>query len=141
MGSLDDSSSSGDVTAELEYLQRLELYKREKPFQLFIPIQLDGPDPRQTNLEFEMRSHVIHDMRPDISRFRLDVHGFEVRNAPFPSTEDPTNFQRREFMESKYLPYVGELLKSTIDGGFDRIYFFDFRVSCTSLVSDPSLKI
>ncbi|KAI1741364.1 methyltransferase CmcJ [Xylaria scruposa] len=143
MGSLGDSSSSGDVTAELAYLQRLELYKREKPFQLFIPIDLDGPDPRQTNLEFEMRSHVIYDMRPDISRFKLDVNGFEVRNAPFRGTEDPTNFQCRNFMESEYLPYVRELLKS-IDGGFDRIFFFDFRIrdSNVPLVPvDPEQKI
>lgn len=140
MGSLSDSFISGDVTAELEYLQRLELYKREKPFQLFIPIDTDGPDPRQTNLEFEMRRHVIHDMRPDLSRFKLDVHGFEVRNAPFRGTEDPTNFQRRDFMESEYLPYVKRLLQS-IDGGFDRVFFFDFRVSCTSFSRPPTLDL
>lgn len=116
----------GNIIASLDYLKRLDLYKTEKPFQLFIPINTVGDDARQTNLAFESQPQLITDMRPNVHDFKLDSHGFEVR--VFPTTLQLADFQQRHVVESQYLAHVEQLLK-TIEGGFDRIFFFDWRVS------------
>ena len=126
----------GDVVADLTYLQKLDLYQREKPFQLFIPVDPNGPDPRTNNIEFENRQHIIHDIRPTITDYGLDTHGFEIR--PFRPSLDPDMFQDRDLVESRYFPEVEQLLRQTLDGGFDRIFFFDWRVSMIIPPSQPS---
>ncbi|KAK1750425.1 Aspirochlorine biosynthesis protein N [Echria macrotheca] len=126
--------ASGDVVADLNYLQKLELYQREKPFQLFIPVDPNSPDPRQNNVEFENRPHTIRDMRPAINDFGLDTHGFEIR--PFHTSLDPDSFQKSDVVESQYFAEVEQLLRDTLDGGFDRIFFFDWRLR-NSKVAEP----
>ncbi len=119
--------ASGDVVAELGYLQKLDLYRHEKPFQIFIPID-DGQ--RQTNLEFEPRTQKIVDIRPNIKSFQLDAQGFEVRECPTAVSYE--SFQNEELIKSQYLPEIEEELKF-IEDGYDRIFFFDWRV-CTPFV-------
>ena len=117
--------ASGTVIAEIHYLQRLPLYKREKPFQLFVPVDKNGSDPRTTNLEFESRHQRIQDIRHNIASYSLDSHSFEARNSP--TTLLPSEFSDARLVESRYFAEVENLLK-TIEGGYDKILIYDWRV-------------
>lgn len=117
---------AGTVTAEVNYLKRLPLYKTEKPFQLFIPVDKNSADPRTSNLEFEPREQRFVDIRDNSSAFSLDDHGFQVKQHL--TSLEPASFLDRAVVESKYLPEVEQILKS-IDGGYDKIVIFDWRVS------------
>ncbi len=113
----------GTVTAEINYLKRLPLYQREKPFQLFFPVDPDAPDQRSTNVEFEARPQTFVDIRKDLGKFTLDEHGFAIRTWP----SSFASFEDRTMVESLYFAEVLEVLK-TIEGGYDRVFFFDWRV-------------
>ena len=69
------------VQASIEYLQKLPLYEKEKPFWCFLPPR-DGFDPdkqRVDNLEWEDHSDImIRDIRENKSQFKVDECGFEV---------------------------------------------------------------
>jgi hypothetical protein len=116
----------GTVTAEINYLKRLPLYRQEKPFQIFIPVDKDSADPRVTNLEFEQREQTFVDIRGKADAYSLDEHGFEVRTCP--TSLEASSFSDREVVESRYFTEVEDILR-TIDGGYDRVFFFDWRVS------------
>ncbi|KAH7028075.1 methyltransferase CmcJ [Microdochium trichocladiopsis] len=116
----------GTVQAQVDYLKRLPLYQSEKPFQLFIPIEPDAKDQRHSNLEFEPKECTFHDVRDQLPECLLDSQGFQVLRRP--TRLDPASFDKREIVESQYLDEVKDILKS-VDGGYDRIFIFDWRVS------------
>jgi len=116
----------GSVTSEINYLKRLDLYQKEKPFQLFIPVDENGPDPRSSNLEFEMREQTFVDIRENLGDFSLDTHGFEVGMRP--TALAPADFHSRETVETRYFDEVKDILKKKIDGGYDEIFIFDHRL-------------
>jgi hypothetical protein len=118
--------ASGDVVSEVKYLKRLPLYEQEKPFQLFIPIDKDAPDQRSTNLEFELEEQTFHDVRENAYDFALDTHGFQIHEKP--TSLDLDAFEDRTVVESQYFKEVEDILKN-IEGGYDRIKIFDWRVS------------
>lgn len=115
----------GTVTATLNYLKRLPLYQTEKPFQLFLPAQHHATDQRLSNLEFEGRETRIVDIRPKLSTFDLDEHGFQILHAP--TKLAPTCFQDPKIVESLYFDEVVNILKK-LPGGYDRVFLFDWRV-------------
>ncbi|KAK3357867.1 methyltransferase CmcJ [Lasiosphaeria hispida] len=115
----------GTVTAEVQYLKRLPLYTREKPFQLFVPVDKDAVDTRSTNLEFESREQTFEDIRGREQLFSLDEHGFEI--GVHPTELGPTLFGDREIVESKYFEEVKEILRG-VEGGYDEVFFFDWRL-------------
>ncbi|KAK3368629.1 methyltransferase CmcJ [Podospora didyma] len=115
----------GTVTAELQYLKRLPLYQKEKPFQLFVPVDEDATDPRTTNIEFETKEQTFVDIRDRLSEFSLDSHGFQVNVHP--TGLDLASFANRETVETKYFAEVEQILK-TIEGGYDKVFIFDWRV-------------
>lgn len=115
----------GDVTSHVSYLKKLDLYQKEKPFQLFIPIEKDAPDQRTSNLEFESKECTFHDIRDKIHEYDLDTHGFQV--GEYPTKLDLPSFQDRHIVESQYFPEVEQILRN-IEGGYDRIFIFDWRV-------------
>jgi len=116
---------AGTVTASIQYLKKLPLYEKEKPFQLFIPIDKTSGDPRSSNLEFEPRSHTFVDIRNRVHDFSLDSHGFQV--VPHPTKLEAQSFVDRSLVESRYLLEVEEVLR-TIGGGYDKVFIFDWRV-------------
>ena len=118
--------SCGTVTAKLQYLKRLPLYQKEKPFQLFVPVDEDAADPRSTNIEFETKEQTFVDIRDRLSEYSLDSHGFQV--GVHPTALDLASFGNRDMVESQYFAEVEEILK-TIDGGYDKVFIFDWRVS------------
>ena len=121
--------SSGDVTAALSYLRKLELYKHEKPFEMLMDIPKDAADQRYFNTKFEAREHVIRDMRNSDEDFTLDKNGFTVRN--FRSCVDSGGVIDRKLVEDHYLPEVEKLIRDNVEG-VDQLFFFEWRVSYTT---------
>jgi hypothetical protein len=65
------------------------------------------------------------DIRPAISNFSLDDDGFQVLQHSTQLAVD--SFSDRTLVEEQYLGEVKEILK-TIDGGYDKVFVFDWRV-------------
>lgn len=116
----------GDVKSQVTYLKRLALYRKEKPFQLFVPIEPDNPDQRASNLVFEPKECTFLDIRKQISDCSLDVDGVQLQ--VFPTDIRLESFQNRSIVESHYFAEVEQILHN-IEGGYDRVFFFDWRVS------------
>ena len=124
-----DTMACGTVKAELQYLKKLPLYKLEKPFQLFVPVDPDAADQRSTNIEFEACEQIFEDVRGRENEFSLASHGFQF--AVQPTSLSVHDFSDRGIIESRYFEEVKETLRN-IDGGYDQVFFFDFRVSLNS---------
>jgi hypothetical protein len=127
----------GAVTAEIHYLKKLPLYRKEKPFQLFIPVDKNAADPRCTNLEFEPKEQTFVDIRNCIHDFSLDSHGFQVER--YPTALDLSSFTDRSAVESQYFTEVEQILK-IIDGGYDKVFIFDWRVGHHHVCDSASLR-
>ncbi|KAL2833838.1 hypothetical protein BDW59DRAFT_156637 [Aspergillus cavernicola] len=84
------SASTGLVLTEviLEYVRRLEIYKKQKPYLLAydIPVQEEGPG--RTNLELEDISVAAHDLRPIVHQIQLEDCGFELLNLSTHTMEE-----------------------------------------------------
>ncbi|KAK0613640.1 hypothetical protein B0T14DRAFT_499088 [Immersiella caudata] len=103
----------GTVTGEINYLKRLDLYQKEKPFQLFIPVDENSPGPRSSNLEFEMKEQTFVDIRENLRDFSLDTHGFKVGIRP--TALAPADFYSRDIVETRYFDEVKDIFKN-VDG-------------------------
>ncbi|KAK4443223.1 hypothetical protein QBC34DRAFT_337255 [Podospora aff. communis PSN243] len=116
------------VQANLRFLKRLDLYKWEKPFQLFLNLPADAEDKRQTNLTFEDLPVQIRDIRERDSPPSLDDHGFAVRT--FQSSVAYEDMTRPGVVESAYSAEMETLLRIE-DESITRVFFFDWRLRST----------
>ena len=116
------------MTARIEYLKRLPLYEREKPFRVYYEIPKSSPDQRRTNLEFEEKEVPIQDLRESgsLDFYSLDKHGFAIRN--FETSLPAQSFADRSVVEKSFLPEVEKVIRSEI-ADITAIYFFDWRAS------------
>lgn len=112
-----------DTTSSIKYIKDLELYEREKPFHILINIPPDAPDQRHTNLEYEDREEVFHDVRGKEQDFNLDDHGFTYRHHDFCFEE----YENRAAVEANYLPKIEQFLRAEVQD-VDKVFFFDWRV-------------
>jgi len=127
----------GDVQVDLFYLKRLDLYKHEKPFEIYMDIPVDSPDQRTKNTEFEPGEQTIHDIRGREEEYEIDVNGFMIRKLT--ASLDAQNGYQKAQVESQYLPEVERFLRAEISD-IDHIYFFDWRV-CFDLLEHALVKI
>jgi hypothetical protein len=117
--------SFGDVEVPLLYLKRLEIFKREKPFEIFMRIPANAPDQRNKNTEFEPSLTRIYDIRGHEGHFNLDDHGFAVRR--FDAKLPPIEAVKHEYLKGQYFPEVEQFIRGEIEG-VDQVCFFGFRV-------------
>lgn len=113
-----------NTAAQLMYVQWQDLYKTEKPFQIFVATPENEASIRDTNLVFELGDEqTIHDIRGNEAAFSLDHHGFTV------STYDTkmTAWDSVSTIESIYLPEIESLISGNVEGA-DRVFIFDWRV-------------
>ncbi|KAK0116361.1 hypothetical protein ONS95_013381 [Cadophora gregata] len=111
-----------DVMVSFSYLQWQELYKHEKPFQIFSQIPPDFPNRRPTNLVFwNAPEEAVKDLRGIEGQFTLDQNGFMVRRQDMPETD----LQTEDAVRNEYVPHIEKLLKKEVDG-VDFIYCFDW---------------
>jgi len=96
------------IEASIYYLQKLDLYKREKPFMLtFDPSNLGGI---RSNHEFAATSVNLIDAQPIRSSFRLDVNGYEFHTWPI--TMESKDFDDDTIVKDRYYPEIVERVKT-----------------------------
>ncbi|PVH86749.1 adenylyl cyclase [Cadophora sp. DSE1049] len=79
----DENSELYSTTSEIRYLERLELSKTEKPYEVtFPPVNITRPGAQRTN--FTLASHTISlkDLTSNKSAFSTDIQGFEIDEFP-----------------------------------------------------------
>ena len=112
-----------DTVSSIKYIKDIELYKKEKPFQILIDIPKHAPDQRHTNVVYEEREEIFNDVRGKEQEYSLDDHGFTYRHYDFAFDE----YQDRAAVEAKYLPKLEEFIKREVQD-VDKVFFFDWRV-------------
>jgi hypothetical protein len=113
---------SESVSATVQFLKWQDLYKKERPFQMFMDLPPEVKDQRKTNVVFEDVDLLVNDMRGKEPDFELDTHGFMVTQLPpFEGRLDTAT------IEEFHLPAVEKLLKEKVDGA-DRVILFNWRV-------------
>jgi hypothetical protein len=122
-----------DEQARFKYLKWLDLYKIEKPFQLFLDIPEDSPDQRRSNLVYEDGpAETVRDVRGHEADFSVDRNGFAYIKHDFTLSNE--EFQNNSVVESTYLPECEKILRENLEG-VDRVHFFDWRVSTRISIS------
>lgn len=115
--------NSREEIAQVKYLQWQELYKREKPFQVFAEVPENSTE-RLSNLVFvDSPPLVIRDIRGKEEQFSLDQNGFMVRRYEVPSFEQVTEQDVRK----NILPFFDKMIEQEIDD-VDFFYCFDWAV-------------
>ena len=114
-----------DQEANFEYIQWRDIYKTEKPFEIFIDLPPELKDTQRTNLIFKpVANQTVQDARGREESFSLDANGFTWRKHQTKVKE----FTDGDHIVNNYLPEMEELIKSQVDGA-DKVYIFDWRVS------------
>ncbi|KAK3936012.1 hypothetical protein QBC46DRAFT_420466 [Diplogelasinospora grovesii] len=114
------------IEAPFEYLRRLGLHDRQKPYEVFIPLEnFSNPAIPRTNLQLEARTALVQDARGREHEFTLDEHGFaccthETRGLDLQALD-------LQAIESEYLPEVQALIRRCISG-VQRMCSFDWGV-------------
>lgn len=112
-----------DAVGTIKYIKRLDLYKKEKPFQIFIDIPKTAPDQRFTNLLYEEREETFRDVRGKEENFTLNDHGFAYYHHDFGFDD----YENREAVEANYLPKLEDFLRAKVED-VGKVLFFDWRV-------------
>ena len=112
-----------EAVSNIKYIKQLELYEREKPFQILIDIPKTAPDQRYTNLVYEDKEETFYDVRGKEQRFSLDDHGFTYRHHDFEFDE----YEDRDSVEANYLPKIEQFIRAEVED-VDKVFFFDWRV-------------
>ncbi|KAK8018781.1 tetratricopeptide repeat domain containing protein [Apiospora marii] len=98
------------VISDMHYLERHDMYEREKPYSLRFPP--DGaPELLQSNVKRDKQQIRLRSMRgcPDL---RLDTCGFEL--LPSPCTISYEDFGNHQKIQTTYLTDLGNDLKRTL---------------------------
>ncbi|EPE03631.1 hypothetical protein F503_01889 [Ophiostoma piceae UAMH 11346] len=89
------------LTAQFDFIKPLDLYKREKPYRLFLGKPEGTPGYNPTNVQYDRESDIpIHDIRGKESEFTLEKNGFEY----IQHDQTFTGFDDHERIVSEYLP-------------------------------------
>jgi len=114
-----------DQEATFHYLKWRDLYKDEKPYEIFMDLPPDLADAPRTNLIFEPSpKQTVHDARGQEDDFNLDTHGFTWIKHQFDGME---HLKKEEYIEEYYLPEMERFIKQEVDGA-DQVYIFDWRL-------------
>ena len=121
------------VEAEMLFLQDIEVYKVEKPFQVLFDVSGFGKDAIQTNLRVHSRPVQIRDARGEEARFRLAEHGFEFRS--FVTSMRDSDFDDNTKIEGIYFNEVKQFLSGLLGESLVHVSLLNYQVS------NPPLKI
>lgn len=112
-----------DALSNIKYIKDLDLYRKEKPFQILIDIPKDAPDQRFTNLVYEDKEELFRDVRGKEDTYSLDDHGFTYRHRNFGFDK----YEDRSAVEAYYLPKIEQFIEDEVED-VDKVFFFDWRV-------------
>ncbi|KAK4244753.1 hypothetical protein C7999DRAFT_17032 [Corynascus novoguineensis] len=140
------SSSAGHTPysthGEVRYLERLELYKTEKPYEVtFAPINITQPGVRRTNLSRKARPVVIRDFSTKRDSFSTDVQGFELDS--FPTSLSTSELRDTGAIETRYHREAEAYLTRKYEA--KKIFIFDTTIrearEVASLPQDASVVL
>jgi hypothetical protein len=122
-------SSSGAVystPAQIHYLERLDLYKKEKAYEVsFAPLNVDRPGVRISNVSLEPHPVTVRSFSGSCrEEFSTDVQGFELER--FSTGLSPTQLMHLETIEGVYHEEAVEFLKRKF--GARKVAIFDTTV-------------
>jgi len=122
------------ATAQLGFIQDLDLYAKEKPYWLFIGKPRDKLDVEPTNVKLDtVRDIPLHDVRGKESQYNLEQHGFKfIKNH-----HTFKQFHDQDQIVADYLPQVEELIKRHVPYA-EKIHIYDWRIR-QELVGDDTL--
>jgi hypothetical protein len=122
---------TGTVTASFEFLQWQDAYSKQKPYEIFLPLDSLGDKktkiPR-SNLVFEPRTILAEDAAGREDEFALDRHGFQFAKH----FTKITDLKDRRAVTDLYVPEMEEFLRGLLqveDTEDIRTFCFDLRVS------------
>lgn len=120
-----NTMAEGNSAGQLLYLQRLDLYRIEKPFSVtFDTSAFAGA--KQHNLALAPLPTTLIDIKSTTKCFSLDVNGFEVKK--FASTLSVEDFQDSDIVKARYYPEVEALMRKTFGSALDRVVFISHQV-------------
>ncbi|RHZ70336.1 hypothetical protein CDV55_108201 [Aspergillus turcosus] len=103
-------------------LDKLELYRREKPYEIRFAVPDDFP---RTNLQISVYDHIrVEDVRGHENELSIKENGFAVMELDVPMS--PEDFSEPQLIQSKYLPPLAEKLKNFL--GASRVQVHDYVV-------------
>jgi len=109
-----------DVTTYVGCLDRLDLYKEEKPYEL--RFQYPGNFPF-TNMHISAPHNItVEDLRGQESELSIEKNGFVLMDLDVPLL--PEDFSDSQLIESRYLPPLSEFLKKRL--GASRVQVYDY---------------
>ncbi|CAK7235401.1 hypothetical protein SCUCBS95973_009257 [Sporothrix curviconia] len=110
------------METELEFIQPLDLYAKEKPYWLFLANARDQPNLRETNVVETKVNVPVEDIRGRESQFRLETNGFQyVKHG-----QTFTDFDDASRIVAEFLPQVQQLIQDHIPYA-ERVYVYDWR--------------
>jgi hypothetical protein len=131
-------STQKNNVVTVQFLKWTNLYLKEKPFQMFVGINLNAKGQCYSNLQFEERSITVENIRGYEESFELDKHGFIVRRFPKGALCLLDPIISKENVVSNYFPAVDKLLRTEVEG-VDRTFLLDWRVICLFYAAGSAL--
>jgi hypothetical protein len=121
---------SHDTVISLGFLKDKPLYKREKPYVLFVGKPDSGGNETNTNVELDIIKDIpLRDLRGASHSYTLDKHGFQF----ITHQQAFCDFENENLIKQLYLGEVEEVIKIHIPYA-KKVHIFDWRV-CHSLRS------
>ncbi|PMD44117.1 hypothetical protein L207DRAFT_272083 [Hyaloscypha variabilis F] len=99
--------------ATVLYLERLEKYETEKPYEVMFDLAEFGDNARQTNCCLQPTPVSFLNARKSAKPFTLNSNGFQLLHAP--STLQGDDFENEDLVRKIYLPHVMECVARVLD--------------------------
>jgi hypothetical protein len=123
------------IETQILYLQRLDEYNAEKPFEVIFNISEFGEDAVQTNLCLAAQPVKVVDARSTWADYRMDKHGFEFHR--FPTVLEGDDFEDEKLIREIYYPDVEAFLHQTIGKKLAHVLILHHQVRCSGLRVAP----
>lgn len=113
------------LTTTLWYLEKLPIYKKEKPFYVNFPVPAELGVPQHNLLHGRVDGIQIHDIRGHETKFHIDEQGFQLARHNTSMTND--DFEDDSVVRARYYPEMAQLVKDTL--GAVEVVPFEHTVS------------
>ncbi|KAI9155597.1 methyltransferase CmcJ [Paramyrothecium foliicola] len=135
----DFPKSESELDRLINYLERLELYKTEKAYEVsFAPVNIERAGVQISNVSLKPWPVTIRGFSACRSEFSTDIQGFELDK--FPSTLSAAQFKSLDLIESFYHAEAVEFLKKKYEA--ERVAIFDTTIrNAKNATFDPSAAL
>lgn len=115
-----------ETNGTIRYLDRLELYKTEKPYEAtFLPVNVSHPGARRSNISLTAWPVVVRDFSHERHNFNTDIQGFEL--AKLPTSLSSASLKDLGEIQSRYYNEAETFLTGKFDA--KKVLIFDTAVS------------